>query len=206
MAIASLDIAVTKGKGVLTVDLTKLPDDVYKEALLQGLKVLLNRGASKITKAAYPNEEEMKAAAMAKATEQLEMAYSGKTKLTGGKAKKASGAVMTEARRIAKAMVKDAIKAAGGKVSHYEASEITKAANALLETEQGKEIIAQAETNLKEREKTPISLDITSIISESPKLVAKAEEEKAKKKGQLSAKQAGLPKKRKGDNASPTAN
>lgn len=198
MAIESLDIAITKGKSTLNVDLAKVPDDVYKEALIQGFKVLLNRGASKVTAAAYPNAEELKAEAMAVAAKQLEMVYEGKIKLTGGKAKKASGAVMTEARRIAKAMVKDAIKAAGGKVSHYEASEITKAANALLETEQGKEIIAQAETNLKEREKTPIALDITSIISESPKLVAKAEEEKAKKKSQLSAKQAGIPKKRKG--------
>lgn len=203
MAEQSINVPITKGKASLEVDLTKLSDEVYKEVVLQGLKVLLNRGASKVTAASIPNEEARKAEAMTVAEKQLEMVYSGTIKFTGGKVKKATGAIMTEARRLAKAMVKDALKAAGHKVSHYKASEITKAANALLDTDQGKEIVAQAEANLKDRAKAPIAIDVTSLIKEDPTLVAKDEAEKQERKSTLSAKQAGMPKKR-GDQ--PSAN
>ncbi len=194
---AELNIPITKAKGVITVDTDKIPEDVYREALLQGLKVLLNRGASKITASSIPDKEAREAEAMKIAEAQLDLVLTSKIKFTGGKAKKASGAVMTEARRLAKALVKDAMKAQGIKISHVEASEITKAANMLLDTEQGKEILAQAEKNLAERAAVPkLAIDVSAIIHESPKLVAKAEAAKADKKGQLSAKQAGKPKQR----------
>lgn len=191
---ATLNIPIVKGKTTLEVDLDKLPEDVLKEVYMQGLKVLLNRGTSKITKTTYPVAEELVAAAMEKANEQLELVYTSKIKFTGGKAKKASGAVMTEARRIARNLVKDAMKANGIKVSHVEASEITKAANALLEADPS--IVETAKANLEERSKKPIAIDVKALIQESPKLVAKAEAKKAKDKEQLSAKQAGKPKTR----------
>ena len=184
---AIMNVPITKGKGTVQIDTDAIPEAVFAEALLQGLKVLLNRGASKITKETYPEAEEMKAAAMAKAQEQVEAVMSGNIKFTGGKAaSKVSGAVKTEARRLAKAAVKDAIKASGGKVSHVEASEITKAANALLE--QDPSFIAMAEANLAARAAIPVAINVAAIpVSE--KLVAKANERKAK--DQLSAKQAG---------------
>lgn len=186
-------IAVTKSGNTVDVDTAKLPDDVYREALLQGLKVLINRGMSKITKEALSDDATRKAEADHKANANVEDLYTGKVKLTGVSSKKtkASGAVMTEARRLAKNLVKDAMKSAGMKISHVAASEITKAANALLDSDPS--LITQAEANLAQREKTPVAIDIKSLIHEDPKLIAAAEAKKAKDKANkpLSAKQAG---------------
>lgn len=192
---AKMNVPITKGKSSIEVDTDTIPDDVAREIWLQGLKVLLNRGTSKITGSTYSDAEELKAAAMAKATEQLELVMTSKIKFTGGKTKKASGAVMTEARRIAKALVKDALKEQGYKISHVAAKDITAAANALLDSDDGAGIIAEATSNLEERSKKPtLAINVGELVKEDPKLVAKAEAEKEKKKAQLSAKQAGKPK------------
>jgi len=202
--ITEINVPITKGKTTMRLVLADIPDDVYQEMLLQGAKVLLNRGASKITKETYPNGDELKAAAVAKATEQLELVKTSKIKFTGGKKKSgATGAVMTEARRLAKALVKDGLKRAGIKISHVEASEITKAANLYLESEKGTSLIEQAKQNLADREKVSIGdvLDLKAVVKESPILVAKAAARKSKA-GTLSAKQAGkVAKRAKGDQA-----
>ena len=205
--ITVVNVPITQGKTTMAVTLADIPDDVYQEALLQGLKVLLNRGASKITKETYPNAEELKAAAVAKAQEQLELVNTSKIKFTGGKKKSGTtGAVMTEARRLAKALVKDELKRAGIKISHVEASEITKAANLYLESEHGTALIEKAKANLAEREKVSIgdTIDVSTVIHISPELVAKANAKKAKG-GTLSAKQAGKVAKRAKGEAQATA-
>lgn len=190
-----LNIPVTKSKGHIEVDTSKLPDDVYREVLIQGLKVLANRGMSKITKASTKDEAELKSLAQDQAEKNLQAMYDGKIKFSAGvKAKKASGKVMTEAMRLARGIVKDEIKKSGGKVSHYEASEITKAAKAYIEADPS--IIQMAEENLAKREATPTptTINLAELIKASPKLVAAAE---AKKKDKpLSAKQAGMTSKR----------
>lgn len=196
---ALLQVPITKGKGTIEVDTEKLPDAVYAEALAQGLKVIYNRGMSKITKETYPNPDEMKAAAMAKAAETHEAAKAGKIRIMGAKVNKASGAVMTEARRLARNLVKDEMKRQGIKVSYVEASEITKAANALLAAQP--ELIEQAKEAIKEREaKAEATKEalagITLAIPVSEKKKAKAEAEKAKAK-QLSAAKAGKTEPRK---------
>lgn len=188
-----VNVPITKAKTTLAVNLDDIPDDVYTEIVLQGLKVLLNRGTSKVTNSTYPNAEELKAAALETANKQLELVKTSKIKFTGGKKKSgATGAVMTEARRLAKALVKDEMKRLGIKVSHVAASDITKAANIFLESEKGAAIIEKAKANLAEREKVSISdtLDLAKVIAVSPELVAKAEAKKSKG-GTLSAKQAG---------------
>lgn len=185
-------IPVTKGGATVDVDVSKLPDDVYREALLQGLKVLANREMSKITKENIPNEAERKSEAMVKAEANVQKMYEGKIKITGKKSTaKVSGAVMTEARRLAKNLIKDAMKAQGIKISHVKSSEITSAANALLDSDPS--LIAQAEANLADREKVQVKIDIKSLIKTDPKLVAAAEEKKAKDKANrtLSKTQAG---------------
>lgn len=194
---ANIEVAITKGKSTLSVDTSVFSDEMFEYIVARGLRDILNGGMSKVTAKDIPNEEDRKAEAMVIAAKRLEELVAGTLKRVGGKVKKASGAVMTEARRLAKALVKDAIKASGGKISHYEASEITKAANALLETPQGKDILAQAEANLAERSKTPIGIDIGGLIKPSEKLVAKAKADNEKKKSTLSAKQAGMPAKAK---------
>lgn len=187
-----MSIPLKNGAGSVEVDTARLPDDVYREAMLQGLKVLAERAMSKITKEAYPEDAERKAAIKAKAEQNVQDMYDGKVKITGKAAvKKASGAVMTEAMRLARNLVKDAMKANKIKISHVKASEITAAAKALIEADPS--IITTAEANLKAREATPVKIDITKLVHADPALVAKDEEKKAKAKADkpLSAKQAG---------------
>lgn len=187
-----ITVTLKNGAGTIDVDLSRLPDDVYAELLLQGAKVVAERAMSKITKEAYPDEAERKSAIRAKAQANIEDMYAGKIKITGrASVKKASGAVMTEAMRLARNLVKDAIKAAKGKISHYKASEITAAAKSLIEADPS--IIAKAEEAIKAREAAPAKIDVMSLIKEDPTLVAKDEAKKAEAKANkpLSAKQAG---------------
>lgn len=187
-------IVLKNGAGTVEVDVSsgKLPDAVYREALMQGLKVLAERAMSKITKEAYPDEAERKAAIKAKAESNIEDMYAGKTKITGQAAvKKASGAVMTEAMRLARNLVKDFMKSNKIKISTVKPSEITKAAKAMLDNDPS--IITTAEANLKAREATPIKIDLKALIHADPELVAKEAAKKAKTAAEkpLSAKQAG---------------
>lgn len=188
----TLTIAVTKGKGTVDIDTDKLPDAVYAAALAEGLKVLVNKGMSKITKAELGDEETVKKEAMLKAASNVEAILAGTIKLAGAPkaGQKASGIVMTEARRLAKNLVKDAMKQAGIKISHVEPKEITAAANALLAEDPS--IIETAKANVEARSKTPIAIDVSKLVHTSPALVAKAEAKKAAAKSTLSAKQAGM--------------
>lgn len=191
-----INVPIVKAKTTMAINVDEIPDDVYAEALMQGLKVLLNRGTSKVTKEAYPKPAEMLAKALEVAEAQLELVKTSKIKFTGGKKKSgATGAVMTEARRLAKALVKDELKRAGIKISHVEASEITKAANLYLESEAGAALVEKAKANLAEREAVSIGdiINVKSVVAISPELVAKTEAKKAKG-GTLSAKQAGMVK------------
>lgn len=188
----TITIALKNGAGNVEVDTAQLPDAVYREALMQGLKVMAERAMSKLTKEAYPDETERKAAIKAKALENIQDMYAGKVKITGAPTvKKASGAVMTEAMRLARNLVKDAMKANKIKISTVKASDITAAAKALIANDPS--IVTTAEANLKAREATPVKIDITALIHADPELVAKAEAKAAKAKADkpLSAKQAG---------------
>jgi len=187
-----ITFALKNGAGNVDVETGTLPEAVYREALMQGLKVLAERGMSKLTKEAYPDEAERKAAIKAKAEANVQDMYAGKTKITGEtKVKKASGAVMTEAMRLARNLVKDAMKANKIKISTVKASEITAAAKQLLDADPS--ILATAQANLEARSATPLKIDITKLIHADPELVAKDEAKKAKAKADkpLSAKQAG---------------
>lgn len=201
---ALMDIPIVKAKGeVIQIDTDKLPEDVYAEALLQGLKVIANRGTSKITKETYPDANELKAAAKTKAAEQLELMMKSDITFSGkAKAKKVTGAVMTEARRLAKIAVKAAMKEQGIKVSHVAAKDITAAANELIEADDS--FVKRAEENLKAREEpeekgAALLANIKSLIKVDPKKVQAAEAAAAAKKaktkpaaeGQASAAQAG---------------
>lgn len=193
-----LSIPVTKaGNKTVTVETDQLPERIYVSALTKGLHNLLNGGATKLANAKDGKTDEEKAefaaAAIAKAEERIAAMYANTLKLGREAAVKGpSGAVMTEARRIARDLIKQMIKDSGGKVSHYAASEITKAANELLaDPEQGPGFIAMAEENLTARTKKNINFDMGKL-HEDPILIAKAEEAANKKKaGVLSAATAG---------------
>lgn len=184
----TLPVPITKGKGTVEIDPALLPDSVYRYAMIQGLKVLANRGMTKITKGGYASEDEYHAAAMAKAAENVEAIMAGKIRMVGVTADKTSGKVMTEALRIARAMIKDQLKAKKVKVSLIAASEITKAAKALVA--QSPDILDKAKAAIADREaeasKVANLVDVSSIPLDPARVKAAEEASKA-----LSATQAG---------------
>lgn len=210
-----------KGGGMVEINTRELPNNVYAAALALGLKDLANRGMTKITTKGLEGDElaKAKAAAQAKAEKNVADLKAGKLpRIAGQKADsgKIPGVVMTEARRLARNLIKDEIKASGGKVSHYSAKEITEAANAYLASEEGKSLIEEAKQAVAKRTETVLggkTEDEAAAASKAklanlglkadPKKVAKAEEAaKAKKEAKektdavLSAARAGQVKSR----------
>lgn len=205
MAILNIPIAKA-GKGVtIEVDtqvfneLMESNPEAATRIVEEGLKVLLNARMSKL---AAPSKlegeayEANKEAALEKAQENLAALREGKLvkKAAGAKAAGVDRAVMTEAVRLAKDVVKNEIRKAGMKISHVPAKDITAAAK--VQVDSNPQFIIDAKAALAERAKISSVVDIKSIISESPKLIAEAEAKKAERKAQLSAKQAGKPEKR----------
>ncbi len=209
---ASMNIKVTKAGKSLEVDLQELPDEAYQFVLQKGLEALLNARMSKVLTKDLEGEKlaEAQAAALKIAEENLSNLKDGKITKARGGAKDANGNkvaanVMTEARRLAKEVVKNEIRAAGMKISHVEASVITKAANELIAADPS--FIENAKANIEARSAVKSAINIADLVHESPKLVAKAEAAKAERKTQLSAKQAGkaAPRKKKAPEAETAA-
>ena len=188
-----VSIPITKGKAAVDVDTDKIPDDLYQYALFLGLKAIANRGMTDYSTTGLEGEQlaREQAAVMKKATENVEQLYAGKTRKTGGAPKtKGKGKVHTEAMRLARLLVKDQIKALGGKISDYSAKEISEYAEELLaDAEQGPPLLAQAEENLAKREEPAAkAIKIKGLTAEAVK--SKPSKKKAERP-QLSAKQAG---------------
>lgn len=191
------NVPISKANASIEIDTDAIPQKLYEYALLEGLKVVLTKGMSKITTAKLEGEQlaKARAAALAKANENKTALLDGTLKIgRGAKAKSDVPAkVMTEARRLAKADLKDMIREAGMKISAVPAKELTEGANKLIEADP--KYIEQAKTNLEARESAPKpKVDVKSLVAESPALLAKIEAENAAKRkndGTLSAKQAG---------------
>jgi hypothetical protein len=189
-----IKIPVTKGEGALDVDTDQIPQAVFEYIVALGMKTLINRGTTKVTKALMPDDVKRKAEANVIAAKQLEAIYAGKVRMTGGvKAKAATGEINTEAMRLAKIMVKDTIKEQGHKVSHYAGSEITKAAKELLAADPS--ILEQATANIEARKaaKPKVAIDVSKIAVSATKVAAankKAAKDKAEREA---AKAAGVP-------------
>lgn len=208
---ATLNVPITKAGSSLSIDTDALPEEAFRAVVEAGLKALLNLGMSKILTKGLEGDQlsAAQAAALAKATENLDNLKAGKVKKGRATAKdangnKVSGPVMTEARRLAKEVVKNEIRAAGMKISHIEASVITKAANELIAADPS--FITKATENLEARSQVKTTINISTLVHESPKLIAKAEKAKAERKTQLSAKQAGKVAPRKSRDAGANAN
>jgi hypothetical protein len=182
-----LKIWIPKAKAWLEMDTAKLQNHVYQELLVLGGKTATTRGMTTITKERFPNPEELQAAAMAKAEQNLADLYAGKISIRGAaKSDKVSREVMTAARNIARKMVRELLKRRGVKVTQVKSSDITKAANLMLAS--NPEIIEKARKEQDDIEKADIDLDMD--IEVDPKLVAAQSKRKTDKT--LSAKQAGL--------------
>lgn len=192
---ANLQIPVTKAKTTVTINTDEIPEEMYFEALRRGLKDMINSGMSKITTKGLEGgeAESAKAAALEKAEANLAAIKAGKFKIGRQKAEgKASGAVMTEARRIARGVVKDMLRQNGYKISLVAASDITAIANKIIAEDPS--YIKQAEANLEARKAVPLpaSIDLGAMVKVDPKKAAAAEAKKAEAKTMLSAKQAGI--------------
>ena len=182
-------VPVVKAKAMMEVDTDRLDEQTYTEAAKLGLKQMLNRGQTKITAAEISDEEQRKAESWSKAEETLKDIYAGKVRISGGKAKKATGKINTEAMRIARQLVKDAMKAQGIKVSLVKAKDISAAAAELLDADP--EILKEAAANVKAREEKEkaisTKIDLSKIQLDPNRVKAAAD-----KKTKVSAKQAGM--------------
>lgn len=207
-----MEILITKAKKVLGVTVSALSDEMFQEIIYRGLSDILNSGMSKITTKDLEGVELDKAkdAAFAKAEDNLKTLMDSKVKHKGqrgsAKSSKHSREVTTEAMRLARDVIKDQIRADGGKPSHYKASDISKWAKELLEADAS--YYDMANTNIENRKAKPIGISLAGLKAD-PALVAKDTERKAKAKpkaaGQLSAKQAGKvapPRQKPGQSAS----
>jgi len=172
------------------------------QLVAEGLKTVLN---SRMSKLAAPSKlegaalEDNKAAALAKAQENLDDLVAGKlAKKASAKTTGVDRVVMTEALRLAKNIVKDQLRKAKVVLAHVPAKSITDAAKIMVE--RTPQLIEDAKANLEERSKVEVAINVAELVHVDPKLVKKAEEEKAERKAarQLSKTQAGKTEKRAG--------
>lgn len=192
-------VEIVKAKQSMEFWTGDLPDEVYMEALRQGLKVLANRGTTKITKSEYPNPDELKAAALAKATTIKADMEAGKIRIVGGGKDKVTGAVKTEAMRMGRALVKDELKRQKIKISYVDAKDITKMAEDIIRI--NPEIMEKAKQAVEAREAEAAKLKegLAQIVTpgminqtKKAKVDKAAAEEKAKANAALSSVQAGI--------------
>lgn len=194
-----------RGKcGSVDVDPEKITDDAIYEAIFKiGLETVVNKvGMSKIatgiTKLTGKAHDDAVAAVRKQAEENVKAIYAGTIKLGRGAAAKRSGAVNTEAMRLAKALVKDLLRNQGYKIGAFSAGELTEYAKEVLAG--NPELYKKAEANLVERAETKVKgFDIKAMLgtrADDEELKAKPKvAPKPKKKGDkpsLSATQAGL--------------
>lgn len=197
-AAQAIEVLITKSKKALGVMVSSLSDEMFAEVIYRGLSDILNSGMSKITTKDLEGAELTKAqdAAFAKAEDNLKTLMDGKVKHKGqrgsAKTSKHSREVTTEAMRLARDVIKDQIRADGGKPSHYKASDVSKWAKELLEADPSYYDMATA--SIESRKQKPIGISLKGLKPDDA-LVAKdkarASKAKPKAAGQLSAKQAG---------------
>lgn len=194
--------------GDITIELncSNLEDEPYVALLAAGAEAIFRKanGMPKliagITKAEGKDLEDRKAKIAEAAGKTLQQLQDGQ--VPGKRAVKASGAVNTEAMRLAKAMVKDLIRNSGQKIGAYSAKEITAAAKLVLE--RTPHLLKLAEQNLAKRAdeaKGTKGLDLKGLfgakaesdeVKAKPKVPPKGKAKKGEDKPPLSAKQAGM--------------
>lgn len=191
----------------IEVNFDELDIEMYKMLLIEGAKAVLTTvGMSKKGTGISKLEGAAKEKALKEFYEQAEANLKGLKEgtLSKGRAKasKVSGAVATEALRLAKLMVKQHIKDNGQKVGAYSAKEITEAAKKVLEGNPA--LIKKAEENLAARAgdvKSVKGMDLTALFGEKanseevkakPKAPPKRKAKEGEEKAPLSAKQASM--------------
>ncbi len=188
-----LNIPVPKAGAGVTVpididDAMDLPPETLREIMFQGLKNVLNRGQSKEASAKNMEGEaaaEQKEKVLAVVSKQWDLCVEGKVRVSGGRAstKGTDKAYHAEAMRYSIAIIKDAIKRNGEKVSHYLPKDIKQAAEMHLQGEDGPAIMALAKEAVDKRnaQKAEAKKIDLSGLKPDEALVKKAEGKKKKK-------------------------
>jgi hypothetical protein len=160
---------MVKGGVEVEVDSSKITDmDVYQAIFVEGLKAILSKGAvaklsTGITKKSEKEQGELKKAIHEEALKMVHGLYEGQLKTRG--ATKRSGAVQTEAMRLAKALVKDTLRSNGYKISAFDAKTLTAYAKDVLAA--NSELYKKAEENLAQRAAMPVKgLDVKAMLGE----------------------------------------
>jgi hypothetical protein len=187
-------IPVVKGGGVVSINITDMPDQSYRGIVASGLKIAINSGATKITQDTDAEgkkyyTEENKKAALELARKKVEQLMTGDFKFGRGSTadKGLPHKLVVLATQKARDAIRQLIKDSGGKVTHYKASDITAAAKALLaDEEKGKYFYDEAQAELDKQSKVNLS-GFTLGIHEDPEKVKKAKEKTKLDVGQLSA-------------------
>lgn len=186
------NIKITKAKTSIAVEFDDLPDEVKVFIVEQGLSKLLNGATAKETSATTPDETARAANSLALANKKLDALKAGQFKRTSRGDGKVAGVVMTEARRLAKNIIKAGIKKEGKRISDFEAKAITEAANAYIG--EHPELIETAKASIEANAKLAQSVAVNvAAIPVSPAKVAKNEKKKAEAKAETLAKNAGKP-------------
>lgn len=166
-----LSVKLKGGVGVVEVDVSKITDmEVYQYIFQQGLEAIINKvGMSKIatgiTKKSGKDKDEAVKAVLDQAQKTIQAMYDGALK-SGKTTAKRTGAVQTEAMRLAKALVKDTLRSNGYKIGAFEAKEITAYAKEVLAS--NPELYKKAEENLAQRAALPVKgLDVKSMLGEA---------------------------------------
>lgn len=189
----AMKIKISKAKADLVVDFQSLPVEVQLYIVEQGLSKVLNSATAKETAATTPDETQRGLNAMGLAEKKLDSLKAGKLV-----ARKSSGdgktpaVVMTEARRLAKNIVKAGLKAKGKKISDFTAKAITEAANLYLADH--KELVDQAKASIDAAAALAASAEVNvDAIPVDPVKVAAREKANADKRAETAAKNAGKP-------------
>lgn len=184
-------VPVVKAKAPIEVDINAIPEHMWDEVVLAGLKVVLNGGATKLTKKDEPDAEVLKTKAMALAEDRLQQMYDGVLRIGRGSAgttKQVPGEVKIEARQMARKQIKAQLKKQGFLLRDYDPKDINAAADDLLEGPQGDDIFKEAQEAIDKRNKKVIDL---SGLKPSATAKAKAARKSQERKADVSAAQAG---------------
>lgn len=201
----SFMVLIKKAMAKLEIDPERIPQEMFSEIFKRGMEEVINLKTSKLklspkalkeldagTEADKKLAREQKALAMAQAERNLEDIYAGTFKIgrpsgaTDASGAKLSREVQTEAMRVARAKVKDALREAKVTLSHVPAGKITEAAKKILEA--NPEIIEEAKATVAAKTKVPVKLvgiDIEGMAS--PDLAAKVTARNAKRKAEGAA-------------------
>jgi hypothetical protein len=163
------------------VDIDKLPEQVFTEVILQGLKALVNRGP--MTKITGQKTDKSRQDAVEAAQSNIDALYAGKIRFTQGQKTAIPRAIRTLALNKARFLVREALKNAGERPNLYKQRLITEAAEGVLGSAVGLELIEEARAEVAAREEKAKAIDI-SFLKPDPELVAKEKEKVAKRKAE----------------------